>query len=177
MTSLPARLETLNFSTQLVELKNIMETCDPGYSFWGGRIIRAKGMCGSYNLNLLYDKVYTHACKRAEIGDLTVDARIVGVDIVKKLSDFYKETNDQLNKANFLTRFFRAIREFSFGLSSPQSLELDFCFRAFKKEKFKELFGEEPVEWSRTSKSNCQGSYRGLFFAFEKDVRNLASHR
>ena len=82
--------------------------------------------------------------QRCELDDLTLRERVAGIEIVRKLENFYRVTDTEIQKSNFLTRFLNWIREFSFvPYTTRFYLEdgADDKFRAYSQDRFLKQFG------------------------------------
>jgi hypothetical protein len=146
MVSFPSKIKK-DLSYDIIQTKELIHECHARVTFWGGRVIEAKGKRGSVSLDFMSSRVHAAACDRSHKDDLTLEERIAGLEIVKKLLDFYKETDDQIKTRNFFTRLLLRIREFSVVPYTTRFYLEDFSsqnFRAFSKQKFAELFGPFP---------------------------------
>lgn len=150
--SLEVRLNSLNFSTQLQEVKDLLDTAQTRVNFWGTRVVELPGddgcfcgcVCndGSVSLDSLAGRVLNIARQRCEADDLQPAERIAGMDIVRALRNFYQVTDAQTNDSNFFTRFLVWIREFNFlPYTTRFFLERSTEFMAYSEEKFDQQFG------------------------------------
>ena len=143
--SLEAHFRTLDFSTQLEEVRNLLNR-EPRtkITFWGTRVIQIDGFSGSVSLADLCSKILKISRQRSEADDLTSVERIAGVEIVNKLITFYERTDSQRKTCNVFTRFLIWIREYSLFPYTPRFyLEEDAAnrFLGYSQEKFLQTFG------------------------------------
>lgn len=113
MCSVEAYLNLLNFSTQLLDVRKLLDKAKVKTTFWGGRILEIDGFTSSISLNEITRKILEAATERPNQSVLTKKEKLAGLEIVQKLRNFYKDTDFELKKANFFTRFFVWIRESS----------------------------------------------------------------
>lgn len=148
MLSLKVRLDSLDFSRQLLEVKNLVDTAEVKTTFWGSRVVEIKGFTESVYLEELAEKIVSAGRKRSDDDDLLLAERIHGIEIVAKIKDFYLVTDEKIRNSNFLTRLLNWLREFSFMPHNTtryhieNTAEQSFC--AFSPSKYEETF-DEPV--------------------------------
>jgi hypothetical protein len=149
-------LSALNLESQLIEVNKMLNTAniDTHITFWGTRVVELTDQAGnkiSASLSLLVRKTLDAARKRCEADDLTPAERIAGVEIVRKLQNFYKMTDAQVKECNFITRFFIWIREFSFVPYTPRfylNETAEDNFLAYSEKRFvKEITPEKKDEY------------------------------
>lgn len=114
MISLETHINSLDFSRQLEVVRDLMETAEVKTSFWGSRVVEVEGYSGSVYLDSLAERVQRTVYARDSMDYLRPGERIAGIEIVRKLQQFYIETDNQIESSNCLTRLFNWIREFSF---------------------------------------------------------------
>lgn len=140
--------EIAQFSTGLEAVHTELENAVPKLTFWGERVIEVKkaGRVDSIVLDELSSKIEKTAEIRYQKKDLTLQERLTGVALAKKVTRFYDETDNLVKQANFFTKLCILIRNFSFSFSLPvikqfslRKAENDFC--TFEKEKFFATFG------------------------------------
>lgn len=148
MTTLETHLYSINFSTQLEVVKNILDKAETRITFWGTRLVEVGEYTGSITLESIASRVLKASNQRCEADDLTLAERVAGLDISKRVENLYLITDKQIQNANLLTRLFRWIREFSFiptrlhfvgkGIFAPSAEEY---FQTYSKQKFIRQFG------------------------------------
>ena len=144
MKSIKNHLNSLDFSTQLSAVKEIVENAEVKTTFWGSRVVVVKGFSGSVYLDDIAHLIICAGNKRSDADDLLPEERILGLKIVRKLEDFYSESDKQIQNSNFFTKFLNWIREYSF---SPYTTRFyleetaENTFLAYSKTKFLEQFG------------------------------------
>ena len=170
MTTLESKLNALNFSTQLNELRDLLcetkgtppkPTASAKITTYGTRVVEISGYTVSVSLNCLVKKVYGSAVKHCREDDLTSKERLAGLDIVGKLFSLYNQSEAQIDSVGWLTKVIEKIKEFlnSFsGFFYFSSLSSDIttsfnCFQAYSEKKFTDEFG--PIG----SKENRNAAY------------------
>jgi hypothetical protein len=147
MPPLETHLNSLNFSTNLEVVKNLIDKAEAKTTFWGSRVIKVAGYTGSIYLDDLAKKIIDAGRQRCEADDLQPAERVAGIDIVKKLRNFYEVTDTQIRNSNFFTRFLNWLREFSFD---PYTIRFyiekiggtaEDNFRGYSDAKFLQQFG------------------------------------
>ncbi len=118
-----ARINSLDFPECLVELEQIVRSATVSVTFWGSRVVTAMNSADSVRLDHIARKIVRVANKTAILDALSPEQRIAGVEIIEKLRKLYVASDKQLEKANFLTRFFCWFRESCFS-AYPYSDEL-----------------------------------------------------
>lgn len=144
MLSLECHLNSLNFSTQLKDVENLINASCTKTTFWGSRIIKINGFTGSVYLDDIARKILKAGRERSDADDLTITERMSGMEIVKKLQKFYCDTDIKIQNSNLFTKFLNWIREFScIPYTTRFYLEetADSNFRAYSQAKFLEQFG------------------------------------
>lgn len=145
MPALETHFNSLNFCTQLVEIKNLIESAHAKITFWGGRVIEVNGFTGSVSLDSIAEKILKAGHQRCQADNLTTPERIAGIDIVKKLNTFYQGTDNQVKNANLITKIINWIREFRFVPYYTTRFNFDEnaknYFRAYSEIKFLQEFG------------------------------------
>jgi len=141
MLSLNDHINSLNFSTQLEEVKNLINSAQPKTTFWANRLIEVTGFTGSVYLDDFARKVNLSSNQRVEADDLTTAERIAGIEIVKKINNLYQQTDTLIQNSNFFTRFINWISE-----SLPYTprffiSDTEMHFRGYSKTKFVQAFG------------------------------------
>jgi len=127
MPSLDTHLSSLNFSNQLAAVKNLLDTAQVKTTFWGSRVVMVNGFTGSVYLEDIARKILTTGRQRSDADDLLPAEQIAGVETVRKLEDFYRIGDTQIQNSNFFTKFLNWIREFSFIPYIPNVIQkLDF---------------------------------------------------
>lgn len=144
MPSLDTHLSSLNFSNQLATVKNLLDTAQVKTTFWGSRVVEVNGFSGSVYLDDVARKILTAGYQRSDADDLLPAERIAGVEIVRKLKDFYRVSDTQIQNSNFFTKFLNFIREFSFIPYTTRFYIEETAegnFRAYSEVKFLQQFG------------------------------------
>jgi hypothetical protein len=144
MPSLETHLNSISFSDELNVVKNLINTTQSKITFWGGRVVEADGYTGSVYLDDLARKVYSAARQRSDADDLTPAERISGIEIVRKVQNFYLVTETGFQNSNFFTRLLNFLREFTFS-PYPIRFQIDdgaeAYFRGYSVDKFLQQFG------------------------------------
>lgn len=152
MPSLESHVNSLNFSTQLDVVKNLIDSAHATTTCWGSRLVEVDGFTGSVYLDDIARKVLIASHQRCDADDLTTAERISGVETVKKLQKFYRDTDIEIQSANPITKLFNFIIEFStaaykyIGASNtldPKHLRegiADRNFRTYSTDKFFQQF-------------------------------------
>jgi hypothetical protein len=148
MTSLGSHINSLNFSTQLDVVKNLIgsDSAHTTTTFWGKRIVEVDGFTGSVCLDDIARKILSTSHERCNADDLKTAERISGIDIVKKLQKFYHDTDFEIQNANPVTKLFNFIVEFSntlYTLNPAKDLRegiADKNFRTYSTNKFFQQF-------------------------------------
>ena len=147
MPLLDTHLNSLNFSNQLAAVKNLVDTAQVMTTFWGNRVVEINGFTGSVYLDDIARKILTASYQRSDADDLSPPERIAGVEIVRKLRDFYRISDTQIQNSNFFTRLLNFIQEFSL---TPYTTRFyldeeigpgERNFRAYSEAKFLQQFG------------------------------------
>lgn len=181
MVTLENQLNALNFSTQLEAVKNTLIDTRPNVTFWGTRIIEKVEVIGhvsttsSVSLDEIAEKVARVARQRCDADDLSLQERIVGMDIVKQLRSYYQITDT--SSKNLITRFLLWIREFTFGI--PYFTDRFYFetqsegFWAYSEQRFLREFGGSFDEMGQHPAS--RGSFRPprRILAREESIRGL----
>lgn len=144
MPLLVTHLNSLSFSTQLDTVKNLIDTAQAKTTFWGSRVVEVNGFTGSVYLDDIANKILRAGNHRSDADDLTPAERIAGVEVVRKLENFYRVTDIQIQNSNFFTKFLNWIREFSFIPYTTRFYIEETAegnFRAYSKAKFLQQFG------------------------------------
>ena len=144
MKALTGHINSLDFSKQLDVARNLMDQAQATTTFWGNRVVKVEGFTGSVYLEDLVRKTLGAARQRVNEDNLTPSERVAGIEIVKKLSKFYRVTDQEIKNSNFFTRLLNWIKEFSFIPYTPRfHLEETAAqdFRAYSKAKFLQAFG------------------------------------
>ena len=142
--SLKAHISSLDFSTQLSVVKNLIDTAQAKTTFWGSRVIEVNGFTGSVYLADVARKILKAGSQRSDADDLTPAERVAGIDTVRKLEKFYQITDLQIKTSNFFTKFLNRIREFSFTPYTTRFFikeRAEENFRAYSRSKFLQQFG------------------------------------
>lgn len=144
MTSLQVHLNSLNFSSQLTTVKNLINTAQVKTTFWGSRVVEVNGFTGSVSLEDIARKILRTGRQRSDADDLLLAERIAGVETVRKLEGFYRISDTQIQNSNFFTKFLNWMRECSFmPYTTRFHIEetAEGNFRAYSKAKFLQQFG------------------------------------
>ncbi len=140
-------LNTLDFTKELVHVKDLLASAEATVSFWGTRVINLPNYEGRISLDELVRKVYAAAIQREKANDMTVEERLAGIDIVYKLRDFYTSTDEKIRTANLFTSLINNYQEFNIGPYTnrfyTETNWIDCHFRAYNEEEFKKEFGQE----------------------------------
>lgn len=144
MPSLETYLNSLSFSIHLESIKNLIDIASTKTTFWGSRVVKVNGFTGSVYLDDIANKIVRAGNQRSDADDLTPEERIAGVEVVRKLENFYRVTDIQIQNSNFFTKFLNWIREFSF-MPYPTRFFIEETaennFRAYSEAKFLQQFG------------------------------------
>ena len=136
-----------DFSDKLVEVDQLLLNAKPSVSFWGQREVAIDGYEGSISVDELSRKILDVGEKRCKADDLTNRERVSGIEITKKMRNFYQITDDQISQRNWFTRLLNAVREFSFWPYTPRfHAEMGFMedyFRAYSENRYIQEFGDE----------------------------------
>lgn len=144
LSPLNAHLSSLDFSSHLADVKNLLDTAQVKTTFWGSRVVEVNGFTGSVYLEDMARKILNTSRQRSDADDLSPAERISGLDITRQLENFYIISDEQIQKSNFFTRFLNWIREFSFipyttRFYFEKTAAGNFC--AYSEVKFLEQFG------------------------------------
>lgn len=178
MVSLEKHLNSINFSTELNranQLINSSNTCVKT-TFWGSRVVEIDGYAGSVYLEDIASKIRAASKERCEADNLILEERIAGIEMVHKLIDFYRISDNQIKNSNFFTRLINWIREFSFvpyttRFYFEQMAEAE--FRAYSDAKFLQQFGGTFGELHHHPASD--GFFGQRTLAKEDQIRALAA--
>lgn len=156
MVSLEARLDSLNYSTQLNVIENLLDSAHSTTTFWGSRVVKVNGHKGSVYVDDIAKKILYASRQRCDADDLITEERISGINIVRKLQKFYQDTDAEIQKSNPLTKFFNWIREFSINpinytvrphitntesyKDNPNIETAERNFRVYSRKKFRDQF-------------------------------------
>ena len=150
MPSLQVHLNSLDFSSQLATVKDLIDVAQPKTTFWGSRVVEVNGFTGSVYLDDIARKILRTSGLRSDADDLLPAERIAGVEIVKKLEGCYRITDTQIQNSNFFTRFLNWIREFSLFPYTTRFHIKETAggnFRAYSETKFLQQFGGAFNTW------------------------------
>lgn len=202
MPSLESHINSLNFSTQLEVVKNLLDSnaAHATTTFWGSRVVEVNGYTGSVYVDDIAKKILLASRERCDADDLTLAERISGVEIVNKLQQFYHDTDTEIQNASPITKFFNWIREFSINPCEytvrPHIMDTDNClietagrnFRAYSRAKFLQQFGtfEHPafegfmILLTQVTGKTTKGAYGRVIrnedqrlYAKEENIRQL----
>jgi hypothetical protein len=138
------RLNSADYSAQLVEINDALDNIHVGISFWGARVVRALDNGTSISLKTVTEKLLSTASRRCDTDDLTPQERIAGVEATSKLLNLYQVTDTQIVHCNWFTRLLHQIREFSFTPYTTRFYlddDATSLFCAYSQEKFLREFG------------------------------------
>ncbi len=144
MPSINTHLCSLNFSNQLADVKNLLDTAQVKTTFWGSRVVEVNGFSGSVYLDDVAKKILSAGSQRSYADDLLPAERIDGIEIARKLQGFYRVSDTQIQNSHFFTKFLNWIREFSFIPYTPRFFfekTAEKNFRAYSEDKFLQQFG------------------------------------
>ncbi len=120
--TLTSRIEATNSLScvgQLEEFKNILESTQTRVTFWGTRVIEPlgassfpSGIDNSISLNAFVNRM--EPLQMARISNNLYDPE-TPKRIIRKLNEFYSQTNAQLSQGNFITRILNYIQESIFN--------------------------------------------------------------
>ncbi len=176
MESLLTRLNSLNFTTQINEVNDLLDRAQPKITFFGGRVIEVKESSGSVYLDDIAKKLLNASEQHSDACNLTPQERIAGVEAVKKLKRFYEISDTQVQNSNFITRFFNFIREFTLLPYTTRFYfdhNADQNYRAFSKPLFIEQFGDTFDEWGEHPASDGSFGPPLRIAAREEQIRIL----
>jgi hypothetical protein len=129
-------------------------------TFWGTRVLKEKGHSSSVKLDKISGLV-KEMCDIA-IDDLTPQERIAGVEMVRKLKQFYENTDIQLKTKNIFTRFLVWIRELTqieaFTIRDKVDCQLENDFLTYSKPQFIQQFGENTDQLPRKLRPSTETS-------------------
>src|SRR5260221_14105756 len=112
MISLRTHLNNLDFARQLgafEQLLNQPELVEQEHepqvqarvTFWGSRIVKVKGYTGSVSIDFIAAKINQTGRIRCNADDMTLEERLAGIEITRKIKNFYKFTDEQKKNSNF----------------------------------------------------------------------------
>lgn len=120
MISLEAHLNTLDFTTQLETVRDLLidrhatgvDKARASVTFWGSRVVTVDGFSGSVYLNDIARKLLR---ARGSFNEQTAPEIEAAHDVILgKLLTFYQLTDTDISNSNWFTRLLVWIREFSF---------------------------------------------------------------
>jgi len=154
--SLIAHLDSL-FPHQITDIKNLIDRAKVETAFLGSRVVTVDGFTGSVDIDDIATRILEVSKVRFKAADstpLSTEERIAGVDIVKKLNEFYIISDNDIKNCNFFTRLLNWILEFSTTPTSQYYPPGFFCtarftlafnaennFLAYSEARFLEQFG------------------------------------
>ncbi len=154
-------------------------------TFWGKRAVSIEGGIAPFeqvSLEALAKKVLQNSRNRSEADNLTPKERVAGIEIAKKLNEFYAITDEKIKNSNFFTKILNWIREFVFFYPYTTRFfvedGLQANFQGYSPEKFVQVFGgtKETIEQnSAFSGGSFGGGGITRFCAKEEAIRALAS--
>lgn len=182
MRSLEQHLNSINFSKELAALRNLIVSKDVHVkkTFWGGREITVKGYNGTVSLENIAYKLLKAANHRREDDNLSPKERIVGIEITRKLTSFYRITDTQIKNSNFLTKLLNWIRNFAICDCSTIRWHIENItedtFRSYSKSRFLKTFGGDKA-WDKKISNHpvWEGSFGPPYriIVKEKEIRKL----
>lgn len=129
-------INSLNFSIQLVDVNKMLSEARAENTYLEGRIVRFKG--GSISLDTLAKKVTAVARENLETSHLTPAAKVAGLDITRKLKQFYRDTD---KTAGIIIKLCNWLREFSLFSSATRFTLDEDKFRVFSTTQFSLYLG------------------------------------
>lgn len=163
MMTFDTHLKTIDVSSNLSEIKEMLDKSKVKVTFWGSRVVEVQGFTGSIYLDDLAIKITEAGHKRSETDDLSLKERIAGITIVNKVKRFYTDSDSQMEEANFFTRCINAVRTYFSYNTTRISIDEDEVVRnflAYSKDKFLDQFegsfGEE-------YRHNCSSGWQKLY--------------
>lgn len=169
-------LETIDFSTQLSTINDLLESAQPDVTFWGERVVTVATYEGSFSLKTLASKISQAALKRCFSDDLTTEERVAGIDLTNKLKAFYQVTDTKIAQTNRFQRFLNWAREFTLSPYTPrfhiEEGSVEGNFRSYSEFRFSQKFGEVKSDDPSKQYENSDGSsWLLLLTAEESSIR------
>lgn len=118
MTSKISELAAPDYSDKLGSIRDLLHDAQAKVTPWKGRIIIVQGVTESFSLNRVASKVLTADYTREKARNLTQDDRDSGVEIVKSIQKLYRNSDNQLKQANYLTQLLCGLWDLVFNLST-----------------------------------------------------------
>jgi hypothetical protein len=157
MATFPARWNSIsthdNHLEALKAIDKLFEKSEATVTFWGSRVVQLKNIAGSESLFDVTHKVYDLSAncfnKHSNKNELTIEERLLGLKIVKKIETFQQETDKQLVNANLLTKCLAVFQDAVLHIFRPESTlfgsiptakAAEHYFRGYKKEHFLTAF-------------------------------------
>lgn len=147
----------------------------PRVTFWGTRIVKFDGQDISLNdiakkVSAISHLLYEDIGSNKQSSSLTLEDRISGIEIGKKLINYHKLTDEQIKNSNFITRFFAWIRgSNSAPFSENNPLEMG-VFRLYTPKNFLSQFGGLVVNSTHIAADGFSKSF-GCVIAKEEAMR------
>lgn len=132
MSDLKVCLERMPFGAQLEQVNHLLANARATTTFWGSRLITIQGYTDSVSLEMVAKKVLDAAYERKRADNLTREERLIGIELVRKVKNFYVMTDQALQASSFFTRMLCWLREFSFfpyttRFNIEETAEKQFC--------------------------------------------------
>ncbi|MDP1608761.1 MAG: hypothetical protein Q8L98_05560 [Chlamydiales bacterium] len=129
-------INLLNFSAQLVDLNKMLSEARAENTYLEGRIVTFKG--SSISLDALVKKVTAVARENLETAHLTPAEMVAGLDITRKLKQFYRDTD---KSAGIIIKLCNWLREFPLFSSATRFTLDEDKFRGFSATQFSLYLG------------------------------------
>lgn len=145
-------LSTQNMNHE--EIRNVLQRTEAKISFWGSRIVVARGYSGSIVLDELITKVHINAVKHIEAHDFP-NGRLACLGHVEELKRLYNDSDAALQHANVFSFIVHVLGIFFFpsticNVISPRNHlfdgGLESIYRCVTPEYYRSLFGEQFFE-------------------------------
>ncbi|MBI5346574.1 MAG: hypothetical protein HZB76_05485 [Chlamydiae bacterium] len=163
METLRTHIAKMGLPNQLVDLNNLFDPtkAQTKITFWGTRVVEVKGYSRYISLSSLakevimagglhtkFDNVRSRPFKEQfDFETAQYNFYQAGVELVGKLRNYYKLTDDQIKNSNFFTRFLNWFREFFFG--SVHAFDYSYA----QDGKFRGLDVKDMKQWTEKAQS------------------------
>ncbi|GAB4231640.1 MAG: hypothetical protein Tsb0021_10080 [Chlamydiales bacterium] len=130
-----------NLVSNLTKFRNILNSCEAKVSFWGGRYITSPDSVESVSVDFIAKKILQIERHYSSDFELSLEARVLGLDLTKRVRTIYTETDKKIQSSNIFTRVFNFIREFSFfPYTTRFYIKESSSFQRFPIHKYYEIF-------------------------------------
>ena len=124
MTTNITCLEAPNYSTSLVEVRDILRSAQTKVTLWGNKVVIPQGSPRSFYFNQIADKILRTDgifSQRREL-PLTLDQKAAGREIIDITKRMYKRTDEQFHRANYVTQLLCIIWDLFHDISRAHSV-------------------------------------------------------